>query len=96
LNKQIWGCRDRIYAQNFDAVLVVIVILAGEATFATGGVENTYNYTILTSFRIGMFQNSGSALFVEQKSACGRMPDFGKLEIYRKINNPSQKRQHVQ
>ena len=30
---KIWGCRDRIYAQNFDAVLAVIVILAGEAIF---------------------------------------------------------------
>ena len=29
----MWGCRARIYAQNFDAVLVVIVILAGEAIF---------------------------------------------------------------
>ena len=28
------GCTARIYAQNFDAVLVVIVILAGEAIFA--------------------------------------------------------------
>ena len=30
----MWGCTARIYAQNFDAVLVVIVILAGEAIFA--------------------------------------------------------------
>ena len=27
------GCTARIYAQNFDAVLVVIVILAGDAIF---------------------------------------------------------------
>ena len=28
------GCTARIYARNFDAVLVVIVILAGDAIFA--------------------------------------------------------------
>ena len=28
------GCTARIYAQNFDAVLVVIVISAGDAIFA--------------------------------------------------------------
>ena len=33
------GCRDRIYAQNFDAVLAVIVILAGEAIFVIFDLE---------------------------------------------------------
>ena len=28
------GCRAQIYVQNFDAVLAVIVILAGDAIFA--------------------------------------------------------------
>ena len=32
--KQMGGCAARIYAQNFDAVLVVIVISAGDAIFA--------------------------------------------------------------
>ncbi len=29
----MWGCTARLFAQNFDVVLVVIVILAGEAIF---------------------------------------------------------------
>ena len=33
LRKKMWGCAARLFAQNFDAVLVVIVILAGEAIF---------------------------------------------------------------
>ena len=28
------GCKARLFAQNFDAVLVVIVISAGDAIFA--------------------------------------------------------------
>ena len=31
--KNMWGCTARLFAQNCDAVLVVIVILAGEAIF---------------------------------------------------------------
>ena len=39
------GCITRIYAQNFDAVLVVIVISAGDAIFAKfyKTFQNTHN-----------------------------------------------------
>ena len=33
LRKKMWGCTVRLFAQNFDAVLVVIVISAGKAIF---------------------------------------------------------------
>ena len=32
--KKMGSCKARIYVQNFDAVLVVMLILAGEAIFA--------------------------------------------------------------
>ena len=32
--KKIAGCTARLFAQNFDAVLVVMVISAGDAIFA--------------------------------------------------------------
>ena len=34
LRKKNWGCTARLFAQDFDAVLVVVVILAGEAIFS--------------------------------------------------------------
>ena len=34
VQKKMGGCPARIYVQNFDAVLVVIVISAGDAIFA--------------------------------------------------------------
>ena len=46
--KKMGGCTARIYAQNFDAVLVVIIISAGDAIFAKlyiKNVQNTQNYT---------------------------------------------------
>ena len=34
LRRKVWGCGARLFVQNFDAVLVVIVISAGDAIFA--------------------------------------------------------------
>ena len=48
------GCTARIYAQNFDAVLVVIVILAGEAIFANFDWKCRKHVKLHTS---GNFQN---------------------------------------
>ena len=45
------GCTARLFAQNFDAVLVVIVILAGEAIFVIFELE-VYKTPKTTCFMI--------------------------------------------
>ena len=64
------GCRDRIYGQNFDAVLAVVVIFAGEAIlvkFDWKCRKLNNKYTIMTFFEFTFSKNPGTPLFAKKK-----------------------------
>ena len=67
------GCKARLFAENFDAILVVIVILAGDAIFVffTGSVENIENYTFCVICTRCMSQKSQERFSGREKNACG-------------------------